>query len=408
MLEKSFAILFYLKKPKAYTKGAMPIYLRITVNGVPKEMTTKQECEPERWNTYAQRVKGTNEASRNLNCYLDTLERQIHDARMKLMDSHTTITAEALKNALTGQTERSKMLLEVFGEHNRQMAALVDKDYSSATVKRYETTLEHVRSFLKLKYNITDIDVKSLSYSFATDFEFYLKSTRKCNHNSAIKYVGNMRKIVTYCLKSGFIPKDPIFGSKMANKEGVREYLSETEIKELQGKQFAIERLSQVRDLFLFSCYTGLAFIDVFQLTPSHIAIGVDGNNWVFTSRQKTETPSRVPILPQAQEIIEKYKDHPKCINENKLLPMLSNQKMNAYLKEVADLCGITKLLTFHIARHTFATTITLSNGVPIETVSKMLGHRSIRITQHYAKIIDKKVSEDMAKLASKFQNVTK
>jgi Site-specific recombinase XerD len=408
MIEKSFAILFYLKKPKAYTKGALPIYLRITVNCVPKEIATKQECEPEKWNMYAQRAKGTNETSRTVNAYLDALERQIHEARMKLLEAKAVITAEAIKNILTGKYQRPKMLLEVFEEHNQKMAALVEREYSPATVIRYKTTLEHVRAFIKAKYSISDIDVKSLTYSFATDFEFYLKATRKCNHNSAIKYVGNMRKIVTYCLKSGFIPKDPFFGYKMAKKEVIREYLSEVEIANLQDKEFSIERLSQVRDLFLFSCYTGLAFIDVFQLTPSHIAKGIDGNNWIFTSRQKTETPSRIPLLPQAQAIIDKYASHPKCINDGKLLPMLSNQKMNAYLKEVADLCGITKTLTFHIARHTFATTVTLSNGVPIETVSRMLGHKSIRITQHYAKIIDKKVSEDMLLLQRRLRCLVK
>ena len=185
----------------------------------------------------------------------------------------------------------------------------------------------------------------------------------------------------------------------MGKKEVMREYLSEQDLQALTNKKFAIERLSQVRDVFLFSCYTGLAFIDVFQLTHSRISKGVDGSQWIFTFRQKTDTPTRIPILPQAQEILDKYKDHPKCVNEGKVLPVSSNQKMNAYLKEIATACGITKDLTFHIARHTFATTVTLNNGVPIESVSKMLGHKSIRITQHYAKIMDKKVGEDMQML---------
>lgn len=404
MLEKSFSLLFYPKKSKSYVSGDMPIYLRITVNGVSKELTTKRRCEPQRWNKYAQRVKGTNEQSKTLNAYLDTVERQVHEARKQLIEGHSPITAETLKNMLTGQGEQPRMLLEIFQEHNIQMARLIDKEYSPATLTRYDTTLEHVRKFMKWKYNISDIDINSISFIFASDFEYYLKSERECNHNTAIKYLGNLRKIINYCLKSGWLLRDPFFGYKMAKKEVIREYLTETEIQTLRNKKFAIERLSQVRDIFLFSCYTGLAFIDVFQLTPTHIAKGVDGNLWIFTSRQKTESPSRIPLLPQAQEILDKYKDHPKCINEGKVLPMLSNQKMNAYLKEIADVCGIHKTLTFHIARHTFATTITLSNGVPIETVSKMLGHRSIKITQHYAKIIDRKVSDDMFSLRSKLQ----
>lgn len=404
MLEQTLGILFYQKKPKSYLSGSVPIYLRITVNGSRIEIATKQSCLPERWNSQAQRAKGTNEASRSLNSYLDTLERQVHEARRTLIEAHKQITAESIKNALTGQGDRPKMLLDMFAEHNRQMSALANREYSPATVKRYETTLEHVRTFIRSKYNLNDVEIQSISYSFASDFEFYLKSVRKCNHNSAIKYIGNMRKIVNYCMKSGLLQKDPFFGYKMAKKEVIRQYLTETELHTLANKKFAVDRLSQVRDIFLFSCYTGLAFIDVFQLTPNNIGIGIDSNQWIFTSRQKTDTPSRIPLLPQAKAILEKYRDNPKCINENKVLPILSNQKMNAYLKEIADVCGINKPLTFHIARHTFATTVTLSNGVPIETVSKMLGHKSIKITQHYAKILDKKVSEDMLVLQNKLQ----
>lgn len=175
--------------------------------------------------------------------------------------------------------------------------------------------------------------------------------------------------------------------------------MNEQEIEILRTKDFKNERISQVRDIFLFSCFTGLAYIDTQQLTTQNINIGLDGNKWIFTKRQKTKTTSNIPLLPQAEKIIEKYQNNPICINNDRLLPVLSNQKMNAYLKEIADICGVEKDLTYHIARHTFATTITLSNGVSIESVSKMLGHKSIRTTQHYAKILDKKVSEDMSVL---------
>lgn len=405
MLEKSFSILFYLKKPKGYSQGSMPIYMRITVNGTPKEMTTKQECEPERWNNQAHRAKGTNEKSKTINALLDTIERQVHEARRKLIDAGSVITAEALKDTLIGKGESPRMLLEIFQQHNAQIAKLVNTDFAPATIRKFETSLEHTRSFIKSKYNLSDIEIKRLSFDFVSDFEYWLKSEKKCNHNSTIKHISNVRKIVNYCLKSGWLTKDPFWGFKMTKKEVIREYLSEEELKVLTGKQFAIDRLRQVRDIFVFSCYTGLAFIDVFQLTPAQIAKGVDGNQWIFTSRQKTETPSRIPLLPPAQVIVERYKDNPKCLNEGKLLPMLSNQKMNSYLKEIADVCGITKTLTFHIARHTFATTVTLSNGVPIESVSKMLGHKSIKITQHYAKVIDRKVSDDMLMLQAKYAN---
>jgi len=405
MLESSFSILFYLKKPKEYTKGEMPIYMRVTVNGARKEIGTKHSIEPDRWNGDAQRARGNNETSKIINAYLDTLERKVHDARIKLLENSKEVTAEGLVKVLTGQEEKPRMLLEVFKHHNDQMAALENTEYAPATVKRYDTTLEHTRLFIAWKYKLPDIEIKNLTFDFVSDMEFWLKSVRKCNHNSAIKYIGNMRKIVNYCLKTGWLARDPFFGFKMAKREVVREYLNEDELQALAAKQFAIDRLSQVRDIFLFSCYTGLAFIDVFQLTPASIVKGVDGKQWIFTSRQKTDTPTRVPLLPQAQEILNKYKDHPRCINEDKVVPILSNQKMNAYLKEIADVCGITKTLTFHIARHTFATTVTLNNDVPIESVSKMLGHKSIKITQHYAKILDKKVSEDMRLLSKRLQN---
>jgi site-specific recombinase XerD len=187
-----------------------------------------------------------------------------------------------------------------------------------------------------------------------------------------------------------------------------RVYLSEEEIENIINKDFKTDRLSLVRDIFLFSCFTGLAYIDVKNLTKSHISLGIDGEKWIFTHRQKTETASKIPILPITQMIIDKYEDHPECCNQNKLLPILSNQKMNAYLKEIAGVCEIEKDLTFHIARHTFATTVTLTNGVPIESVSKMLGHKNLRTTQHYAKVLDKKVSEDMMILRNKMLNSNK
>jgi site-specific recombinase XerD len=206
-------------------------------------------------------------------------------------------------------------------------------------------------------------------------------------------------------LANNWIDKNPFSNYKAKVREVERVYLSEGEIQNIINKDFKTDRLSLVRDIFLFSCFTGLAYIDVKNLTKSHISIGIDGEKWIFTHRQKTETASKIPILPITQMIIDKYEDHPECCNQNKLLPILSNQKMNAYLKEIAGVCEIEKELTFHIARHTFATTVTLTNGVPIESVSKMLGHKNLRTTQHYAKVLDKKVSEDMMILRNKMLN---
>ncbi|MDE3183956.1 MAG: tyrosine-type recombinase/integrase [Bacteroidota bacterium] len=225
---------------------------------------------------------------------------------------------------------------------------------------------------------------------------------RKCNHNTTMKYIRNFRKIINECIKRGWLSQDPFVRFQMSLHEVKITPLSKIELKAISEKKFSIERLEQVKDIFLFCCYTGLAYADIQKLKRTDISLGVDGQRWIFTSRKKTETPSRIPLLPFAEIIMEKYKENIKCIYNNRLLPILSNQKMNGYLKEIADICGIKKRLTFHIARHTFATTITLNNGVPIETVSKMLGHKNLRTTQHYAKILDMKVSDDMMLLKEK------
>jgi integrase len=255
---------------------------------------------------------------------------------------------------------------------------------------------------MKWKYNTTDIDIKKIDHEFITDYDFYLRTVRNCNSNSAVKYIKNFGKIIRICIANGWLDKNPFVNYKPKVKEVERIFLSEEELSIVSKKELKTRRLNQVRDIFLFSCYTGLAYADVQKLTKSEIAIGIDGGKWIYTHRKKTDSASHIPILPVAQHILDKYADEPQCLNSGKLLPVLSNQKMNSYLKEIADVCGIEKEFTFHTARHTFATTVTLTNGVPIETVSKMLGHRNLKITQHYAKILDKKVSEDMSALRAK------
>ena len=315
------------------------------------------------------------------------------------------ITYQSFKEKWSGADEKSHMLLEVFKQHNDEVAQLAGKDFAAATLKRYTTSLRHTRNFIAWKYKVPDIDIRKLNYEFISNYAFWLKSIRNCNHNSSMKYLTNFKKIVLICLKNGWINKDPFIGFKLSKHEVERPFLTDLELNQIALKQFSSNRLNYVKDIFLFSCYTGLAYVDVKKLKRSEIAVGVDGEKWIFTKRQKTDTPSRIPILPVAEELMNKYKDHEQCIIHDRLLPVLSNQKMNAYLKEIADVCGINKILTFHIARHTFATTVTLSNGVPIETVSRMLGHKNLRTTQHYAKILDLKVSEDMKLLKNKLSN---
>ena len=243
-----------------------------------------------------------------------------------------------------------------------------------------------------------------MDHQFITGLEYYLKTTRKCAHNSAIKYITNFKKIIRIAHANDWIDKDPFLHWKGKLKIVEREFLTEEEIQKIIELELKMERLDQVRDIFIFCCFTGLAYADVKKLNRGDISVGADGEEWVKTKRSKTDTRSNIPILPIAKVIIEKYKDNELLKEKDLVLPVLSNQKMNAYIKEIATLAGITKNLTFHLARHTFATTVTLTNGVPIESVSKMLGHTNLKTTQHYAKILDMKVSKDMAILRSKFK----
>jgi len=404
-MQTTFSIRFFLKKLNASDLGLIPIYLRITVDGRRAEISTGRDCDSEKWNINAGRSIGTKEEVKALNSYLDTLQAKMYEAHKCLLQAGELITVESLKNKYSGKEEKPRSLVEIFQDHNKQVEALLGKEFAPGTLERYKTSLKHTTEFMQWKYKISDIDVRKVDHAFITDFEFYLRSVRHCNNNSAVKYIKNFGKIIKICIANGWLDKNPFVNYKSKVKEVERIFLSEDEIQSIASKNFRTERVNQVRDIFLFSCFTGLAYIDVKKLTRSNISIGIDGGRWIFTNRQKTETRSNIPLLPLAEELLDKYKSHPQCLNQNRLLPVLSNQKTNSYLKEIADLCGISKELTFHCARHTFATTVTLTNGVPIESVSKMLGHKNIRTTQHYAKILDQKVSEDMQLLRARFAN---
>ena len=403
-MKHKIKMLFYLKSVKSKRNGLVPIYLRITIDGIRIEVTTSRYVEKEKWIHVAGKMKGNSEEARLINSHLDILKTKVYETEKWMVNNNEEINAQTFKNKLLGIEEKQHKLILIFEEHNSRMKELVDKEFSINTFKKYETTLNHTKEFLKHQYAISDISIKKVDIAFINNFDFFLRKTKKCNNNSTIKYIRNFGKIVKQCYVNGWIARDPFLNYKGKVKHVDRTYLTHDEIESMLNKEFSLARLELVRDIFIFSCFTGLAYIDVKQLTKNNVSIGMDGDKWIFKNRQKTETTSRIPLLPTAQYIIDKYEDNPVCVNESRLLPILSNQKMNAYLKEVADLCGINKELTFHIARHTFATTVTLSNGVPIETVSKMLGHTNIKTTQHYAKIVDFKISNDMQMLKAKFK----
>jgi len=406
-MNTKLSILFFVKRTKTNVNGLLPIFIRVTVNGERIEFTTKRFTTSEKWSVEGNRMKGTSVESKSTNSYLDALKAKVYDYQQQLIREDEPVNAENMRNKIMGIDKRSHMLIGIFQQHNDEIKALIGKDYAAATHVRYETSLKHTADFLKWKYKVSDIDIRKIDHEFITSYEFYLKSVCNCCQNTTSKYIKNFGKIIRICLANGWLQKNPFINYKSKMVEVERAFLSMEEIETMLNKVFVSDRLNQVKDIFLFSCFTGLAYADVKKLSRKNIAIGVDGDRWIYINRTKTDTRSNIPILPIASFLLEKYEDHPQVVNQEKLLPILSNQKMNSYLKEIADACEINKELTFHIARHTFATTVTLSNGVPIESVSKMLGHKNLKTTQHYAKILDLKVSNDMQILKEKFGSGT-
>jgi len=404
-MNAKLSILFYAKRAKTTTDGLVPIYIRVTVDGERIELSTKRFTTPEKWSVEGSCMKGYSAEVKSINSYLDSLKAKVYDYQQQLIREDNQVNAENMRNKILGVEKRSHMLIGIFQQHNEEIKALIGHEFATATYTRYETSLKHTVAFLNWKYKVSDIDIRKIDHEFVTSYEFYLKSVHKCNQNTTAKYIKNFGKIVRRCLANGWIQRDPFINYKCKIVEVERAFLSQDEIETMFNKVLPTDRLNLVKDIFLFSCFTGLAYVDVKKLSRKNIGFGVDGERWIFINRTKTDTRSNIPILPIASFLLEKYEDHPQVINQDKLLPILSNQKMNSYLKEIADACGINKELTFHIARHTFATTVTLSNGVPIESVSKMLGHKNLKTTQHYAKILDLKVCNDMQILKEKFGN---
>jgi site-specific recombinase XerD len=404
-MEARMSILFYGKKNKVTNEHQLPIYLRVTVEGQRFEVSTHRYVEPGKWSQAGGKAKGNTEEARTINAYLDSLKQKVYTYQQEITLEGKAFTKDTLRIKWFGIEDRTYTLLEIFKQHNDQIKALIGKDFEKPTYTKFNTTLDHTTEFIKWKYNASDINISMLSYSFLSEFEFWLKTRKNCNHNTTIKYLSNLRKIVNFCIRNGWLKKDPFFGFKMSKEEVIRECVTEQELQVISSKDFKNERLNQVRDIFLFSCYTGLAYIDAKRVKRSELKIGIDGGTWIRAKRKKTNAEISIPLLPPVVKIIDAYSKHPKCEKDDCLLPVPSNQKLNSYLKEIADLCGIQKKLTFHIARHTFATTILLNNGVPMETVSKLLSHKSIKVTQIYGKIVDRKISQDMQQLKAQLSS---
>ena len=402
MKRATFSILYYIKRQRLLKNGEAPICMRVTVNGKHVETSIKRSIKPELWDVSRNKCKGSSDQAKAINDYLDSVRGQLYTHQQTMQERGKAIDAKTLTQAFLGVGEKQWQLMELFQEHNTNMEQLINKDYSPLTLQRYKAAYKHLTDFILLQYNSQDIYMNELNHSFVTRFEQYLKSNIGCQHNSAMKHVKALKKIVNSALANDYIRKDPFSSYTISTREVKRDCLTQAELTKMADKDITIERLDLIRDLFLFQCYTGLAFSDLAALEQSDIQIGIDGYKWLFIERTKTGTECRVPLFPITEQIIFKYKDNIACQVKKKLLPVPSNQKMNAYLKELATICEIDKNLHSHLARHTYATTVTLGNNIPIETVSKLLGHKKIQTTQIYAKVLETKVSKDIEGLRNK------
>ncbi len=400
--------LSFLIKPGKTKNSKAPIYCRISVNGKRAEISLKRNIDPAKWINKVGRAIGSSEESRLVNTTIDIISNKIHSHYNQLLIENKPIDALAIKNSFLGISEKKYTLIETFKYHNTRMETLIGIDVEKGTYKKFETVLGKIERFIKQNYNCEDLFLDELNFKFITDFEYFMKTEDSVKHNTALRYIRCLKKIINLAMQNEWIIRNPFINYKCQYTRVNREVLSEEELQLLWTREIGIDRLDEVKDVFLFCCYTGYSFADVQRISKKDLARGIDGDYWIFTERKKTGVTSNVPLLPRALEIIQRYSDHKICLNEGKLLPVKSNQKMNAYLKEVAILCKVNKNLTMHMARHTFATTVTLSNGVPIETVSKMLGHTKLTTTQIYAQVLENKVSHDMNDLKSKLSNAKK
>lgn len=395
---------FYPKKKSTKVQGMALIYARITINGQRSEFSLGRTVEAYKWNSRSGNVRGTTKEVANMNRFLDLVKNRCFEIYDELLKEGSPATAETIVNTYLGKERKQRMVLEVFKQHNEEMEGLLDKGYTRGTLQRYNACYKHLSDYISHTYRKKDYPLKKIDHEFITGLEYYLKAVKDLGSNSATKYLVNFKKIIRIAYANEWISRDPFFHWKARWLAKERQYLTEAELDRLALLDIPQPRMDRVRDIFLFCCFTGLAYGDVYKLKKDDIVLGMDGRRWIKTQRKKTKTLSSIPLIPEAEKLLDKYADHPIVKGGKGLLPVPANQNYNVYLKELADLSKINKHLTTHVARHTFATTVTLSNGVPIESVSKMLGHTSIKTTQIYAKVLDAKLSEDMAALQERMK----
>ena len=375
----TFKILFYIKKTRIARNGEVPVMLRVTVNGFRAETSVNLKVDPSRWSAVVGKLIGDTRRDDELNARLDTIRLRVMKAHRQMELDGEPITAQKVIDKYLGRVDKPViMLLDIFREHNERCHKLSGKDMAPGTVERYDTSYKHTAAFIKATYAKDDVPITVVDHKFITDYEFWLKTERGCQHNTTAKYMRNFKKIIRIALANDYITKDPFMGIRYKLEEVERDFLEDHELQTIIDKSITVERLAQVRDMFVFCCFTGLAFSDMAGLKREHLFTDNNGALWIRKRRQKTGNMCNIPLLDPARRILDKYKDHPSCILKDTLLPVISNQRMNSYLHELADVCGICKQLTTHTGRHTFATSVALANGVSIENVAKMLGHSKV------------------------------
>ena len=401
-MKSTFRILFLARWELKKENGKVPLCARITIDGEKVKFSLKSEVSSGLWDPKSGRARGQTKEALQLNRYLDSIKGQLIGYYHNLSEANEIVTATMVRDAFRGINVKTNMLLTVFEEFNDRQEKLIGIDLAQSTFNKYDLTYRRLKEFLKVKMRKNDILLCQVDRNFVMDFEAYLKIEYKLDTNSSEKLMRIFKRITTMCFKNGQMPKDPFCDHKLKKVKKDRGYLTKSELESIIDYKPDNKRLEKVRDIFLFCCFTGFDYSTTAALTEKNLVTDDEGCQWIETHRIKTRTASKVKLLDIPLSIIRKYK---LKRNGDFLLPVMSNAKYNLYLKEMAAACDIEKRATSHLARHTFATTVTYANGVSIESISKMLGHTKLSTTQIYARIIDKTISDEMDRLALKLNH---
>ena len=399
MVRSSFAILFFIRDSRVRKDGTTSIEVVLTVNGERCAFSTGKKVKSCNWDKNKQQVKGKDEEAQSLNNYLKAIKAKLYQKEAELLERGFVITAELLRDAYFDKVEslKEKSLFEVFEEHNQEQEKLVGNGVSKATYWISVYTVRLLKEFVQQKYKREDLYLRELNLNFIQAFHSFLKIDKGMAQNSSTKHLKLLKKIINLAVANSYMSINPFITYKVEREPVEIDFLDEEELRKIINFDTPLPRLERAKDMFLFGGFTGFSYIDIKTLTPEHFEKDNAGRIWIKKRRVKTGVLSRIPLLPIAKLILDKYK------GGEKLLPIQDPADINKYLKDIAILCDIKKRITFHTSRHTFASTVTLANNISLEVVSKMLGHTNTRMTNHYAKLIDKCIGEQMDKLMDTF-----